>query len=200
MYKWELIFHISVVYLWGRISSMEPHAYIWEPRILTTWHISFQRMLRKWGRHCYSINFSIVFLWSPSIPIHTPSTCHWSGNSSRDMTIMQFHKLVISEITFLTLKNSVLILHPPSIQHISQPCCAPLSVSQPLLCSFFCFAAPVVLLFLFRSPCCAPLSVSQPLLCCILEPLLCSSFWNPCCVPVDLTGVSLPAKFASNKY
>jgi hypothetical protein len=68
--------------------------------------------------------------------------------SSELWTFMQF---VIYEITFLTPKNSVLILHPPSIQHLSQP-------------------------------------------------LLCSSFWNPWCAPVDLTGVSLPAKFASNKY
>ena len=135
---------------------MEPHAYIWEPSILTTWHISFQRLLRKWGRHCCSINFSIVFLWSPSIPIHTPSTCHWSGNASRDMTFMQFHKLVISEITFLTPKYSVIILHPPSIQHISQPCCAPLSVSHPLL--MLHLGAPAVLLF--------------------LEPLLCSSWFD----------------------
>ena len=98
---------------------------------------------------------------------HTTSSLgELSWFSSELWTFMQFHKLVISEITFLTPKNSVLILHPPSIQHIS----------QPLLCSSFCFAAPVVLLFLFRSPCCAPLSVSQPLLCCILESLLCSSF------------------------
>jgi hypothetical protein len=125
MYKWELIFDIRVAYSWGRISSMEPHDYIQEPGRLTTWHISFQRLLRKWGAHCYSVKFSIVFLWPPSIPIHTPSTCHCSGNSSRDMTFMQFHKLVISEITFLTPNNSVLILHPPSIQHLSQPllCC-----------------------------------------------------------------------------
>jgi len=117
--------------------------------------------------------------------------------SSELWTFMQFHKLVISEIIFSTPNNLVLILHPPSIQHISQPllCC----ILEPLLCFSFCFAALAVL---------------------ILEPLLCSSlcfaapamlhlgapvvllfpFWNPCCVPFDLTGVSLPAKFASNKY
>jgi hypothetical protein len=133
---------------------MEPHAYIQEPRKLTTWYISFQRLLRKWGRHCYSVNFSIVFLWPPFIPIHTPSTCHWSGNSSRDMTFMQLHKLVISEITFLTPKNSVLILHPPSIQHLTQPllCC----ILEPLLCSSYTFRSPCCAAS--WGPCCAPLS------------------------------------------
>ena len=129
--------------------------------------------------------------------------------------LCNFTKLVISEITFLTPMNSVLILYPSSIQHLSQPllCC----ILEPLLCSSFFFRSSCCAAS--WSPCCAPLSsfaapavlhlgapavllflFSQPLLCCILEHLVCSSFWNPCCVPVDLTGVSLPAKFTSNKY
>ena len=45
---------------------------------ITTWHISFQRLLRKWGRHCYSVNFRLFFLEIASYsPIQTfRSSCY----------------------------------------------------------------------------------------------------------------------------
>ena len=87
--------------------------------------------------------------------IHTTSFLRaLSWFSSELWTVMQFHKLVISEITFLTPKNSVLILHPPSIQHLSQPllCC----ILEPLLCSSFFSRSPCCAVS--WSPCCVPLS------------------------------------------
>jgi hypothetical protein len=55
-----IFFFIPIINYDLRTSSMEPHAYIQEPRRLTTWHINFQHLLRKWCHHCYSVNFSIV--------------------------------------------------------------------------------------------------------------------------------------------
>ena len=142
MYKWELIFHISVVYLWGRISSMEPHAYIWEPRILTTWHISLQRMLRKWGRHCYSVNFSIVF---PLTTLHPhPYTFNmsliWEFISGYDhyaiSQIGHFWNYIFYPQEFSSYTSSPVNSTPfavPAVLHLGAP--AVLLFLEPLLCS-----------------------------------------------------------------
>ena len=95
--------------------------------------------------------------------------------------LCNFTKFVISEITFLTPMNSVLILHPPSIQHLSLLCC----ILEPLLCSSFFFRSSCCAAS--WSPCCAPLSFfaapavllflffAAPAVLLFLEPLLCSS-------------------------
>ena len=156
MYKWELIFHISVVYLWGRISSMEPHAYIWEPRILTTWHISLQRMLRKWGRHCYSVNFSIVF------PLTTLHPHPYTFNMSLIWEFISgYDHYAISQIGHFWNY----IFNP---QEFSSNTSSPVNSTHfaALLCSSFCFAPPAMLHF------------GAPAVLLFLEPLLCSSWFD----------------------
>ena len=100
--------------------------------------------------------------------------------------LCNFTKLVISEITLLTPMNSVLILHPSSIQHFSQLllCC----ILEPLLCSSFFFRSSCCAAS--WSPCCAPLSFfAAPAvlhLFCFRSPC-CTASWSPCCAPLSGT-------------
>ena len=89
--------------------------------------------------------------------------------SSELLTFVQFHRLVISEITFLTPKNSVLILHPPPIQHLSQPLLG--CILEPLLCSSFFSHSPYCAVS--WSPCCALLSGTPAVLQLIWRECLC---------------------------
>ena len=123
---------------------------------------------------CMFICFIMIFNSSLTVEgTHTTSSVLW--------TFMQFHKLVISEITFLTPRIQFLYFIPRQFNTFRSPCCA---ASWSPCCAPLS-GAPAVLLFLeplmcssFWNPCCAPLSGAPDVLL-FLEPLMCSSFWNP---------------------